>query len=442
MSERTQVDRHRVDHLLVALWRNWAISVGALILPLILALFLPKIWIPFICLAEGYALISMMRADITSGVSSCSLIVRLTSRVLLITSIVMFGVVILCTDWLVPTVIYLDLYNSEIPFITCLIVFPVALAFCLMYRFLGIGERHSREIQRINGFYAGDSVLATLYYRESKYQLVVLMLLSIILGVVEYWYFFTRYINSDMNVPDRFFFNYLPAAMYLMTLFVFVGRYTSMRAMYKTFSDESHISNNNTLVRFLVVVGDELLLQNIKEERWDTPVESLIGRCRSISEPQARDIFTDKTGVKDFAIRYCFANDSFAEGSNIIHYAVFISDTDVNAFDSGNCVLFNASMLDAAMSANALAPLLANELYRIHTMTMAWKTYDRKGCRIYPVKNYRPSFRLRDLVTWDIDYDDYTWFDIAHNNEDRKFFKLRRFWHRITGVLRTTGKRG
>ena len=43
---------------------------------------------------------------------------------------------------------------------------------------------------------------------------------------------------------------------------------------------------------------------------------------------------------------------------------------------------------------------------------------------------------LRDLPKWQVDYDDQTWFDVAHNNEDRPFFRLRRIWGRLTGILR------
>lgn len=177
----------RTDMVLRALWRNWAVAYGAITLPLLLALFVPRIWIPFICLGAGYLLLTMMRSDVNSGVSSCSLIIRLASRILLIASAAMFVVVILCTDWLVPTVVYLDLYNSEIPFITCLVIFPVTALACGISLATGMGIRICRHRQRQNGFYAGDSIVATLYYKESKYQAGILMILGLLLGAVEYW---------------------------------------------------------------------------------------------------------------------------------------------------------------------------------------------------------------------------------------------------------------
>jgi hypothetical protein len=64
---------------------------------------------------------------------------------------------------------------------------------------------------------------------------------------------------------------------------------------------------------------------------------------------------------------------------------------------------------------------------------MAWKTYDRQGRKLYPIKHYRPTFRLRDLKRWTVDYDDLFWLTVATNNQDRPFFRVRKIWQRITG---------
>ena len=96
---------------------------------------------------------------------------------------------------------------------------------------------------------------------------------------------------------------------------------------------------------------------------------------------------------------------------------------------------FDAYMIDAAMAKGIIAAPLANELFRIHTITMAWKTYDRRGKRLYPIRHYRPTFRLGDLRGWKVDYDDTDWLAVAYNNEDRRFYHMRRFWNRMTNVL-------
>ena len=77
---------------------------------------------------------------------------------------------------------------------------------------------------------------------------------------------------------------------------------------------------------------------------------------------------------------------------------------------------------------------MATEIHRLYTITMAWKTYDSEGRRLYKVKNYRPAFRLNGICDWDVDFNSPQWLQVARFNEDKPFFKIRRFWKkRISG---------
>lgn len=424
---------YRVVH---ALWFNWAISFGAMTLPLLLALVVPRIWIPFICFTAGYSLIAMMRSDVDSGVSSCSMLVRLSSQVMLIGAAVMFIIVLLCTDRFVPAVVHLELYNSEIPFITCLVIYPIAIVLCCISLATGYAERKSRLLQRRNGYYAGDSIVATLYYKESKYQLWVLLVVATLMGGFEYWYYFTEYLNANLNEPDQFFFNYVPVTMYAISLLFFAGRYARIHRLYRTLEESNPAQIGSTIIRYLVFYNDDLLLANA-DTQFDTPYEQVLSHCQSISEERAREIFVKESGIEDFQMRYCYTNDGFAHRSNVIHYAVFIDDEKKEKIESQG-IWFNDYMIDQALATNSFKPSLANELYRIHTITMAWKTYDRRGRRLYPIKHYRPTFRFRDLKKWAVNYDDISWFDVAENNEDRRFFTLRHLWQQMTDVFRRT----
>lgn len=423
----------RTDMALKALWNNWMMAVGALTLPLFVAIFVPRLWVPFACLIAGYLITSVKRRSESTG--ACSMLMNMTDKALYLSALFMFMVVILCTDWLVPTVIHLELYNTELPFITCLVEFPVVIILSVMTLYFGLESRTCRECQRRNGYYAGDSIVATLYYRESKYQIWLLLVLSVMLGAVQYWYYFARYINYNRNSPDLFFFNIMPLSIYVISLVIMAGRYRGMHEMYATFEASNPGGAGSTLVRFLTLCGDELLLRQGDDGRWDTPAIEVIGRTPAIGETQARVSFQALSGVKQFSLRYCYTNEGFARGTNVIHYAAFIPADEKNCFAPEN-QWFNVHMLDRALASNTLSPYLANELYRIHTMTMAWKTYDRDGRRRYPVKHYRPTFRLSDLESWKVDYDDMLWFEVAHSNEDRRFFHLNRLWSRITGVFR------
>ncbi len=424
-----------------AMWRNWALAFGAMMLPMFCALFLRRMWLPFICFAEIYVLVTMMRSNLFAGVRACSLVIRLAVRVLVVSMCIMFAVLILCTDWLVPASVHLELYNAEIPFVTCLIIFPVIAVFGVMALASGQESRHCRNCRRYNGFYAGDNIIGTLYYRESRYQILMMLLVSVLLGAIEYWYYFDRYINSNFNAPDRFFFIYMPVAVYVISLVVMGTRYASMCSLYSTVEEARPERVNTTRVRFLVFCGNDLLLHQGENGIWDTPLETVVGSRQSMGTDEARFLFSGLSGVEKFDMRYCYTSPDIAAGANTMHYAVFV--------DAGNCdsvkgepdCWYTAYMLDFALQNGCLAGTLASELYRIHTITMAWKTYDRQGRRRYPIKHYRPTFRLGDLREWDVDYDDTSWFGVAFNNEDRRFYHLRSLWRRITGVFgRNTGK--
>ena len=82
-----------------------------------------------------------------------------------------------------------------------------------------------------------------------------------------------------------------------------------------------------------------------------------------------------------------------------------------------------------------LAPLLMSEIDRLYTVIMAFKTYDSNGRRLYDIKHYKPSFRLRDIANLIVDYNDPQWLYVAKDNEDKPFYNFKRFWRRyVRGI--------
>ncbi len=430
-----------IDHnspvikVLTAMWRNWAVAFGTVALLLVFALFTAKSWLPFIALGEVYILASLIKGRFSRGMTGCAVLPRVAQRTMVFAALIMLGINILCTDWLIPARIHLELYNEEIPFITSLLVFPVLASFCAITLVRGTDDSHCRRCQEEKGFYAGDSVLGTLFFREARYQLIVLLLISLLMGALEYWYYFARYINSNFNAPDRFFFIIMPIGVYIVSLVVMAGRYASMSSLYMALDEARPERRNTTKVRFMIFSGNEMLLRRGDNGLWDTPAEMIIPIRTAMGSAEARLLFTEIMGIEDFDLRYCFTNAAMASGSNTIHYAVFIPELKMTEIEGNGDKWFNAYLLDYAMADGTIAPALGTELYRIHTITMAWKTYDREGRRLYPIKHYHPTFRLSDLPDWKVDYDDLSWLAVARNNEDCRFYRLRKLWGRITGVF-------
>lgn len=425
-----------VESVLKSMFLNWSVGFGSLALLLLLSIYLPMLWLPFIALVEWYGLSTFLKSERRRPSASCSMLVRMSGKVLVSTAVVMIAVLVIYTDHILPTFVELPLYNKEKPFVAALILFPAIAVISSLMLFAGLSGKSIRLSMERNGLYVGDSVVATLFYRESRYQLMLMLVLSVVLGGVDYWYYFARYINANFNNPDRFFFCFIPVAVYVLSLIFMRGRYMTIQVLYESLEGAQESRRNSTMVRFLILSGNDLLLhRNPETGIWDTPAESVIGRTRNISDREAELLLNEQTGLRDFKLRYCFTNDGFASGANVIHYAAFLEESQRKQVPESE-TWFNAYMLDAALASNSLAPILANELYRIHTITMAWKTYDREGKRLYPIKNYRPTFRLGDMKKWDVDYDDHSWFGIAANNQDRRFYSLRKFWDSITGIFR------
>ncbi len=417
-----------------SMWRSWTLAFGSIVLPVLCAIFLRRAWLPLIIFAEIYVIVTLTRGNMFRDNGGCQLLTRNAVRILTISMVVMLAIVILCTDALIPTVIHLDLYNSEIPFITSLVIFPATALVCGFQLATGMVDRQCSEFRRINNFY-GDSIIGTVYYREVRYQLSILLIISILLGIVEYWYYFTRYINANINTPDIFFFDLMPALVYAVSVVVMGIRYANMYHMYMVMDESRPERANTTRVRFLVFRKNDLLLQPDANDRLDTPLESIIEKRSKLSDDEACRLFRELTSADKFTLRYCYTSEDLAKGANTILYSVFMNTEESTAMERPDENWFNAYMLDAALEGGIIAPVLANELFRIHTITMAWKTYDRNGRRLYPIKHYRPTFRFGDMPQWNVDYDDTSWLSVAYNNEDKHFYRLRAIWERMTGIL-------
>ena len=63
------------------------------------------------------------------------------------------------------------------------------------------------------------------------------------------------------------------------------------------------------------------------------------------------------------------------------------------------------------------------------------KPNDREGRRLYDIKHYQPTFRLRDLHKWDVDYDDETWLRVRQLNQDKPLWRLRSLFRKAADKL-------
>lgn len=413
------------------LWNNWAIAFGAIALVTFFSLFISKVILPAILFVLAYVMMAKMKSE--SGhtkMGACYLIVWATAIILFWSGLIMVVINVIHAEWFFGGRFVVEPFNPQHPYVASLIIFPTSLAVTVYFLARGHNLKMCQNCHARFGYYHPSSTAATLYYREARYQLRLLMLLSLLLSIVDWVYYYFFYINVNFNRPDKFYFIIMPIAVYVISLVYMSLRYMSM----SDDLEQRHLSKSlkpmMTLVRFLVLQGDRILLQDKSDELIDTPAKTILPRKEDVSLDEARRLFTDISGTKDFDAKYLYSESGYVNGANVIHFAVFLPESEQKPDLKIHGRWDTIDELDRKLKGRRLTPLLMSELSRIYNITMAWKTYDRNGHRLYPIKNYHPTFRLRDFKKWDVDYSDLHWLDVATNNEDRPLFRLRRFWRK------------
>ena len=419
---------------MTTLWVNWIVAVGGLALVLLFPRLLPlvhlsKMWLPLPIFILSYAVACFERNQRYQRGAGCTAMLHVSGLTMFWSALIMLVINILNSKMLLDGWINWSNSNREIPFITCLIVFPVTTIMCLWVMGHGYVQNMAQSYRARSGFLPGNGAVATLLSIETRFQVRTMLFVSIALNIVEWWYYFVYYFNTNMNTPDIFFFNWMPISLFIVSLFFMANRYRSLAALIGPIAISSRESG--TSVRFLLISGDRILLAPDSFGRWDTPATTHISRLDLHNKKAIEEAFKNISGIESFKLRYLY-DTSVADEAEILHYAVFLPE-EYTFNNWPDATWMTIDQIDRAIKSAEMGAEFTDEIYRIFTITLAWKTYDAHGRRIYPIKNYRPSFRIRDMKDWDVDYSDLRWLDIARNNQDKPFYHTRRLWRRITG---------
>lgn len=434
------INRMRTGQAIASMWRSWALSIGARALLLLLSLAMPYEWLPVVAFALEVLLFLMVRANREASLPTCFLTPFVMTRILFWSAVVMTVISILGAHGVLAR--WFELVNPEVPYIPILILGPISVivtgwavwrrndfGFCVDCRM-----RHGTPAER--GF------LGKLFSQEGRYQVRFLLGLSIVITVTSWLYYAFVYINVNLNRPDKFFFVWLPLIFYVVSLVYMAMRYFTIWSYY---DQELAVSNvrrpDTTLLRYIILDHERICLTepdatlSPMARGYDTPATVTLPRRDNVPVYEARGYFREMVGSDGFAIRFMYRSTDAGGDSNVFHYLVNVADPSQveNGPLHGRWVTIPE--LERLLNNDMLAPMMAAEIHRLYTVTMAWKTYDRRGRRLYKIKNYRPTFRLRDIQNWEVDFNDSQWLRVAVNNQDRPFYSLKRFWRRyINGV--------
>lgn len=442
MERRRQ--RHNNASGIFALWQGWAVTIGSFMLLILGSLFIPKVWLPVVAFGLQVALFAATRQNRLGTSPSCYLLPFLASRVMFWSGIIML-IINLCYRYgLISYFSEPSYVNNDIPFITVLIVTPVATVVALWAMIRGKRITHCADCAMRHGTAAERGFLGVLFAQEGPYQVKSLLVFSAFLSIASWIYYIFFYINTDLNRPDHFFFVWLPLIYTLATYIFMAVRYAGVWSYYcHNVEFNCHNEFRATRLRFIIVCGDSMLLKEMDEAdghgivhgKLDTPVSLYVHYQKSMSDYQARQYFEANSGLRDFDLRFMYSGETGNAETNFFHYIVTLNDPAAINGTRISGKWYSLSTVENLINNRRVASLLSSEVMRLWVVTMAWKTYDTYGRRLYKIKNYVPTFRLRDIGKWDVDFNDPRWIHIYYNNQDKPFWRLRRFWRRYVNGM-------
>lgn len=426
------------------LWLNWVIAGGALSLPILLSVYIQPAFIPFISLALAGALLAYDRSSIRSHTAVCPLILTIVTRSLFYSAIIMVLISVIYARGFINYFYDVASINTSIPFVTLLIIAPVVFLTTLWSHIRGKKYSACQRCAIALGSTSERGFLGKIFAQESHYQRYFLLGISAVLTIVSWSYYAYFYINVNINIPDRFFFGWIPVILYLISVFYLGARCFTLWAYYcQEGSGAEHRQASSTSIRVLVISGDKFFLSREDEYNdtpdgylFDTPATITLRHQDEITLKKATGHFRDISRLTDgeFTLRFMYQSREASGERNTFHYICCPSSAEVIEKSAFKGHWYNLSQVERLLHNHELSPMLASEIHRLYTVTMAWKTYDAEGRRLYKVKNYRPIFRLDGICDWDVDFNSPVWLNVSRLNEDKPFFRLRRLWRSIYAV--------
>lgn len=423
---------------IMATWRHWAVSLALVVIMILLSPIVSREAFPLIPLAFA-ALLALFIYGKRKRSNQGLAIPYIVTVSMLLEAVLLFGLNL--------TERIIDIYeltgkpaNAELPVIVQLSISPVlaAVSGIFILRRLGSGRFFRGQHGR-----SDVSIVQRMVWQETRYQTRLLFMLSLGMSVAAWLYTYYSFVTISINKPDKFFFQWLPLIVYILSLVYLGFRCVSLWAFYSQ-NDPVMMLNphRSSIMRCLIVCHDHLYLINrrldVKHEVntfYETPVRLRMPFTKSFSTDEALKLFRQYTGLDKGIKAFRFIFDTFAPDTDnsLFHYLCIVDeekDLDPSRINGGKW--YSIDQLKRMDREHTLSAELSAELVHIYTVGATSKRYDIDGNRRYAIKDYVPGFSLSEIGERNIDFTDPRWLRVARLNADKPFFHLRRFLSRIT----------
>ena len=412
----------------------WALCFGLVTALAIIGFWLPHIWLPLFGLALCVPLVLYNHKYVSHSSAHCPHFTVYTMLALVYSSITIITIDFI-NRRLTHVQLAVDNMNHYIP---SLIIYPVTAIVFATAIFRRSKNKHCRTCNQRAGYSMRETLERNVLHHETKMLLWLMFALNAIVAVAVWAYFIFFYVDYNFTKTDSLVFLIIPVTVFISSEIYVLSRISGMQFEI-TMSPGRASSEQYSMIRILALKDDRIFLTEIKADNhgtgmWDTPFTKSVEYTEEYSSEKAHTDFSALSGCRDFTMRPLFVSNTASH--NAFHFiAILPPDSDFEPADEGSWL--GIYEINSLLVAGHVTRPLALEIHRIYTVTMAWKTYDKNGKRLYPIKRYRPTFRLSDFKEWNVDYGDPIWLDVANNNEDRPFFALRKFFRKhIAGLDR------
>lgn len=429
------------------LWVNWLIGSGALTLLIILSLWIRPLILPFVAFAMQFGLFLLTRHNRKRRIPSCYILPFVVMTVLFWTCIVMILINILYSTSLLDLVFDRSKSNEEIPFITTLISMPIAAVVSGWGYIRREKMSFCRDCMIRNGSPAERGFLGLIFTQIGTYQVGMLFWISSVSSIVGWIYYAFVYVNVSLSIPDRFFFFWFPTLLWIASAIYLAIRYAGIFEYYRQDIEGSlQRHGKSSLLRYIMICDNTIAIRPPEtdsdfkitlDEKIDTPIQIYVHRMEDVTDHVAEQYFSNLSGINGVEIRKIYQNFQASFDRNVFHFFAFFTEEQREKYQQQRPETIWIPLTEVANMINERLcnPMLSAEIIRIVTIARAFKTYDDNGRRRYKVKHYRPAVAIKDFHDLDVDYAQPKWLYIADNNQDRSFFRFRRFWrNNISGL--------
>lgn len=430
---------------LIAFWKNLTGGLMVLIGVIFLSKILPHYFSPVIALLGAAVLYTIIYNNRLREQGACVVIPYALFYCIIAYSVISIFLNIL----FIWNIIYLPraLTFFQPPYIPSLLLDPICGISLLIIYLRKNNLKICIDCKFTKGLSIDRGQLGQILHRESRYQILNLLILFTILSVIVWTYYIILYDrNATINGRDAYIFFWLNLLAIILDELYFAARYYNIYLDLKESGriiteEELNDITAKTYLRFYVIHGDSIYV-NTKIPDPKMPYRHIIDtpfvtkrNANGIAIDEVKRIIYRMTDDTKGTLRFFFGRrNPDLEKHSLLRYFYFLDGTDEKMPElkvSGEWMEFNRLKVIYMQSPSMLAPTFLSDISRMTTIVLTQKIFDSRGFRKVKVKSYQPTYNLHEIREKDYDFQDDKWIKISMFNSDSKGFFVRRIWKKM-----------